>query len=78
MNILKSFHKEYMKHNQIAIHKMIISENIVELNATDDKKNFENQPKTQNPETVKFDLRMPNKDAERDFFKICVISQIFN
>jgi len=28
-NILKSYHKEYLKQNQIAIHKMIISENVV-------------------------------------------------
>jgi len=39
MNILKCFHKEYMKQNQIAIHKMIISENVVDINTTVEGKN---------------------------------------
>lgn len=28
-NILKSYHKEYLKHNLIEMHKVIVSENVV-------------------------------------------------
>ena len=58
---------------------MIISENVVEINTAEDTKDQEKSSTTPAPaQTIKFDLRMPQKDAERDFFKICVISQIFN
>lgn len=58
---------------------MIISENVVEINtAEDDDKTKKDEEKKATPaaaaQTIKFDLRMSSKEAERDYFKICVVS----
>ena len=76
-NILKSYHKEYLKQNQIAIHKMIISEDVVQINTAEDAedaKGTKDAAQDNRAQTVKFDLRMACREAERDYFKLCVIS----
>lgn len=61
---------------------MIISEDVVKIDTTDDadapNNKEEKQEDNNRAQTVKFDLRLDSREAERDFFKLCVISQIFS
>lgn len=72
--MLKSYHKDFLKQNQISIDKIIKSESVVQINTAGGAEN----KRDSQAKSVKFDLRMDCKEAERDFFKICAISQIFS
>lgn len=75
-NLVKNHHRSYMDQNKVMLHKITISQSAIKV---DPNSSSSEAVKTKpNESTTVFDLRMENEQAERDFFKLLVISHIFN
>ena len=68
--LIKRTHNDMQRHSQVSLYKITSCQSTVNLTDTPDV--------DQAQQEIKFDLRMDNEAAERDFFKICVIAQIFS
>ena len=72
-NFVRLHHRDNQEINEVSIHKIVISSSKLDIDILDNSKDSSS---SQN--VTKFDLKLENCKAERDFFNLLFLCQVFN